>query len=127
MAAGADVIKIMASFSVRRPEMSLSQEQLSAACDEAKKQGLRALVHAYKDAVRAASLAGCAQIEHGTFATNEDLRFLAQSGTWLDPQAGLVFENYLDNKEKFAGTRGFPETGLPMVEDLVPVYSDFAK
>lgn len=126
-AAGADVIKIMASFSVRRPEMSLSQEQLSAACDEAKKQGLRALVHAYKDAVRAASLAGCAQIEHGTFATNEDLRFLAQRGTWLDPQAGLVFENYLDNKEKFAGTPGFPETVFPMIKDLLPIYRDFMK
>ena len=126
-AAGADVIKIMASFSVRRPEMSLSQEQLSAACDEAKKQGLRALVHAYKDAVRAASLAGCAQIEHGTFATNEDLKFLAQRGTWLDPQAGLVFENYLDNKEKFAGTPGFPETVFPMIKDLLPIYRDFMK
>ena len=36
--------------------MTLSQEQLNAACDEAKKQGLRTLVHAYKDAVRAATL-----------------------------------------------------------------------
>ena len=34
--------------------MTLSQEQLNAACDEANKQGLRTLVHAYKDAVRAA-------------------------------------------------------------------------
>src|SRR4029077_19452890 len=32
--------------------MTLSQEQLNAACDEAKKQGLRTLVHAYKEAVR---------------------------------------------------------------------------
>ncbi len=64
-AAGADVIKIFAAFSIRRPEMSLSKEQLGAACDEAKKQGLRTLVHAYKDAVRAASLAGCTEVEHG--------------------------------------------------------------
>ncbi|HEV2835174.1 MAG TPA: amidohydrolase family protein, partial [Pyrinomonadaceae bacterium] len=53
--AGADLIKIFAAASVRRPDMSLSQEQLNAACDEAKKLGLRTLVHAYKDAVRAAS------------------------------------------------------------------------
>ena len=53
-AAGADLIKIFASFSVRRPDMSLSQAQLNAACDEAKKQGLRTLVHAYGIAVRAA-------------------------------------------------------------------------
>ena len=126
-AAGADVIKILASFSVRRPEMSLSQEQLSAACDEAKKLGLRTLVHAYKDAVRAASLAGCSQIEHGTLATDEDLKVLAQRGTWLDPQAGLVFENYLDNKEKFSGTPGFAETVFPIIKELVPTYRDFMK
>lgn len=126
-AAGADLIKIFASFSVRRPEMSLSQEQLNAACDEAKKLGLRTLVHAYKDAVRAASLAGCTEVEHGTLATNEDLTLLAQRGTWLDPQAGLVFENYLDNKEKFTGTPGFPEEVFPMIKDLIPIYHDFMK
>lgn len=126
-AAGANVIKIFASFSVRRPEMSLSQEQLNAACEEAKKLGLRTLVHAYKDAVRAASLAGCTQVEHGTLATNEDLTLLAQRGTWFDPQAGLVFENYLANKEKFAGTPGFPEEVFPMIKDLIPIYRNFMK
>src|ERR1041385_2631315 len=50
--AGADVIKIFASQSIRQGgAMTLSQEQLNAACDEAKKQGLRTLVHAYKEAV----------------------------------------------------------------------------
>lgn len=125
--AGADVIKIFASFSVRRPVMSLSQEQLNAACDEAKKQGIRTLVHAYKDAVRAASLAGCTQVEHGTLATDEDLKLLVQKGTWLDPQAGLVFENYLLHKEKFVGTPGFPEEVFPTIKDLIPMYHDFMK
>jgi len=42
--AGADLIKIFASQSVRQGgAMTLSQEQLNAACDEAKKQGLRTL------------------------------------------------------------------------------------
>src|SRR5216683_3138834 len=73
--AGADVIKIFASQSIRQGgAMTLSQEQLNAACDEAKKQGLRTLVHAYKDAVRAATLAGCTEIEHGTMATDDDLK-----------------------------------------------------
>jgi imidazolonepropionase-like amidohydrolase len=126
-AAGADVIKIFASSSVRRPDMLLSQEQLSAACDEAKKLGLRTLVHAYKDAVRAASLAGCTQVEHGTLATTEDLKLLAQKGTWLDPQAGLVFENYVDNKQKFVGTPGFSEEVFPVIRDLIPQYRDFMK
>jgi imidazolonepropionase-like amidohydrolase len=125
--AGADVIKIFAAGSVRRPDMLLSQEQLRAACDEAKKEGLRTLVHAYKDAVRAASLAGCTQVEHGTLAIDDDLKLLAQRGTWLDPQAGLVFENYLLNKEKFVGTPGFPAEVFPIIKDLIPEYHNFMK
>jgi len=47
--AGADLIKIFASQSIRQGGgMTLSQEQLSAACDEAKKQGLRTLVQPTK-------------------------------------------------------------------------------
>jgi imidazolonepropionase-like amidohydrolase len=125
--AGADLITIFAAASVRRPEMILSQEQLNAACDEAKKLGLRTLVHAYKDAVRAAAVAGCTQVEHGTLATDDDLKFLAQKGTWFDPQAGLVFENYLLHKEKFVGTPGFPEEAFPLIKDLIPQYHDFMK
>src|SRR4029078_5647519 len=84
--AGADLIKIFAANSVRRPEMTLSQDQLNAACDEGKKLGLRTLVHAYKDAVRAAALAGCTEIEHGVLATDDDLKLMVQKGVWLDPQ-----------------------------------------
>src|SRR2546421_9332823 len=89
--AGRDLIKIFASQSIRQGGgMTLSQEQLNAACDEAKRQGLRSLVHAYKDAVRAATLAGCTEIEHGTMATDDDLKLMAAKGTYLDPQAGPV-------------------------------------
>jgi imidazolonepropionase-like amidohydrolase len=125
--AGADLIKIFAASSVRRPDMLLSQEQLNAACDEAKKHGLRTLVHAYKDAVRAAVLAGCTQIEHGVLASDDDLKLLVAKGTWLDPQAGLVLENYLLNKEKFVGTPGFSQDVFPVIKDLVPQYHDFFK
>jgi len=125
--AGADLIKIFAANSVRRPEMSLSQEQLNAACDEAKKQGLRTLVHAYKDAVRAATNAGCTQVEHGTLATDDDLKLMVQKGVWLDPQAGLVMENYLLNKDKFVGTPGFSEEVFQMIREVIPMYHDFLK
>jgi len=125
--AGADVIKIFASASVRRPDMTLSQEQLNAACDEAKKLGLRTLVHAYKDAVRAAAIAGCTEVEHGTLASDDDLRVLVQKGTWLDPQAGLVFENYLLHKENFVGTPGFPQEVFPIIKEIIPQYHDFMK
>src|SRR5262245_49782254 len=123
--AGADVIKIFASQSIRQGGgMTLSQEQLNAACDEANKQGLRTLVHAYKDAVRAATLAGCTQIEHGTLATDEDLKLMAQKGTYLDPQAGLVIENYLLNKQKYLGTPGYTEEGFAAMEKILPMNHD---
>ena len=127
--AGADLIKIFANYSVRRPEMMISQEQLNAACDEARKQGLRTLVHAYKDAVRAATLAGCTEIEHGVLATDDDLKLMAEKGTYLDPQAGLVWENYLANKEKFVGTPGYPDSleGFAGMQSLIPIYHEFMR
>ena len=116
-AAGADLIKIFASESIRKGgNMTLSQEQLNAACDEANKQGLRTLVHAYKEAVGAAARAGCTEVEHGTLATDDDLRLLAEHGTYFDPQAGLVIENYLTNKDRFLGTEGYTEEGFAAME-----------
>ena len=126
--AGADLIKIFASQSIRQGGgQTLSQEQLNAACDEAKKQGLRTLVHAYKDAVRAATIAGCTQIEHGTLATDEDLKLMAQKGTYLDPQAGLVIENYLLNKEKYLGTPGYTEEGFAAMEKVLSMNHELVR
>jgi imidazolonepropionase-like amidohydrolase len=126
--AGADLIKIFAAQSIRQGgAMTLSQEQLNAACDEAKKVGLRTLVHAYKDAVRAATLAGCTQIEHGTMATDADLKLMAAKGTYLDPQAGLVIENYLLNKEKYLGTPGYTEEGFAAMQKILPLNHDLVQ
>src|SRR5204862_7429202 len=120
--AGADLIKIFASASIRQGGgMTLSQEQLNAACDEAKKQGLRTRVHAYKDAVRAATLAGCTESEHGTLATDDDLKLMAEKGTYLDPQAGLIIENYLLHKEQYLGTPGYTEEGFAAMEKILPM------
>jgi imidazolonepropionase-like amidohydrolase len=120
--AGADLIKIRASGGMRQGAMTLSQEQLKAACDEAKKQGLRTLVHAFRDAVPAATLAGCTQIEHGLGATDDDLKLMAERGTYFDPQAGLLLENYLTNKDKYVGTPYFPATkeGFAVFEEILP-------
>jgi imidazolonepropionase-like amidohydrolase len=118
--AGADLIKIFASESIRKGGgMTLSQEQLNAACDEANKQGLRTLVHAYKEAVGAAARAGCTEVEHGTLATDDDLKLLAEKGTYLDPQAGLVLENYFANKALFVGTQEYTEEGFAAMEKAV--------
>ncbi|PYS49147.1 MAG: amidohydrolase [Acidobacteria bacterium] len=126
--AGADLIKIFASQSIRQGGgMTLSQEQLNAACGEAKKQGLRTLVHAYKDAVRAATQAGCTEIEHGTMATDDDLKLMAEKGTYLDPQAGLVIENYLQNKEKYLGTPGYTAEGFAAMQRVLSLNHDLVR
>jgi imidazolonepropionase-like amidohydrolase len=121
--AGADLIKIFASGGMLQGPMTLSPEQLNAACDEAKKQGLRTLVHAYRDAVRAAATAGCTEVEHGLGATDDDLKLLAGKGTYFDPQAGLLIETYLLNKKKYAGTPFYPTTeeGFAPMEKILPM------
>jgi imidazolonepropionase-like amidohydrolase len=108
--AGADLIKIYASGGMRSGTKTLSQEQLNAICDEAKKQGLRTHVHAYRDAVPAATLAGCTQIEHGVGATDDDLKLMVEKKTYLDPQGGALFENYILNKARYAGRPYFAKT-----------------
>jgi imidazolonepropionase-like amidohydrolase len=124
-ATGADLIKIFASKSIRLGGgMTMSWEQLSAACDEAKKQGLRTLVHAYKEAVRAATLAGCTEVEHGTLATNEDLKLMAEKDVYFDPQAALVIDNYLQNKERYLGTSGYTAEGFAAMQKVLPLDCD---
>src|SRR5204862_345399 len=92
-----------------------------------KKLGLRTLVHAYKDAVRAATLAGCTQIEHGTLATEDDLKLMAARGTYLDPQAGLVIENYLLNKERYLGTPGYTPEGFAAMEKVLSLNHELVR
>jgi len=125
--AGADLIKIYASGGMTRGTMTMSQEQLNAACDEAKKQGLRTLVHAYRDAVRAATLAGCTEIEHGLGASDDDLKLMAERGTYLDPQAGFLLDNYLQYKDKFLAPPYFPEEAFEAMKSLIPATQEFLK
>jgi imidazolonepropionase-like amidohydrolase len=127
-AAGADLIKIFASKSIRQGGgMTLSWEQLSAACDEAKKQGLRTLVHAYKEAVRAATLAGCTEVEHGTLSSDEDLKLMAEKDVYFDPQAGLIIKNYLQHKDQYLGTQGYPPDGFAAMEKALPLNCELVR
>ncbi len=125
---GADLVKIFASRSIRDGGgQTLTDEQLSAACGEAKAQGLRTLVHAYRSAIKAATLAGCTQIEHGTYATDDDLRAMAEHGTFFDPQVGLVIHNYLDNKAKFLGIGNYTEEGFAKMAEVLPLNQEMFK
>ena len=120
---GADVIKIFASGSIREGgKPTLSEGQLNALCGEAKKVGLRTVVHAYGPSVRMASQAGCSEVEHGLYATDGDLRFLADHGTYFDPQAGLVLQNYLDNKSHYLGIGNYTETAFETMRKVLPEF-----
>ena len=122
-AEGADFIKIFASASIRDGgKQTLSQEQLDAICGEAKTLGLRTLVHAHSaESMKAATLAGCTQIEHGVFATDEVLQLMAERGTYFDPQCGLVFRNYLENRAKYEGIGNYNEAGFEWMEKAIPM------
>ncbi|MEO8337712.1 MAG: amidohydrolase family protein, partial [bacterium] len=122
-AAGADFIKIFASASIRDGgTQTWSDEQLAAGCGEAKSIGLRTMIHAHSaESMRAATLAGCTQIEHGVFATQEVLDLMAQHGTWFDPQCGLVFNNYLDNRAKYDGIGNYNAAGFASMEKALPI------
>ncbi len=120
---GADLIKLFASKSIREGgAQTMTDAQLEAACGEAKALGLRTLVHAHSaESMLAASRAGCTQVEHGVFATDEVLREMAQRGTWFDPQVCLVFRNYLDNRAKYQGIGNYNDEGFASMERAIPL------
>jgi imidazolonepropionase-like amidohydrolase len=120
---GADVIKIFASKSIRDGGApTLTQEQLDAACGEAKAAGLRSAVHAHgPESVRRAVLAGCTSIEHGALLDAPTLGFMAEHGTYFDPNIDLVFRNYFENKEHFLGIGNYTEEGFAQMRKAVPL------
>jgi imidazolonepropionase-like amidohydrolase len=122
-AEGADFVKLFASASIRDGGTpTMSRAQLDAACSEAKALGLRTMVHAHTpQTLRAAALAGCTQIEHGVFATNADLQFLSQHGTYFDPQCSLTFRNHLDNRARYFGVGNYTVAGFANIERALPV------
>ncbi|HEV1288398.1 MAG TPA: amidohydrolase family protein [Bryobacteraceae bacterium] len=120
---GADVIKLFATTGlVAGGDQSMTDEQIQAVCGEAKAVGLRSVVHAIGDAgARAAVLAGCTSIEHGTFIKDETLDLMAQHGTFFDPNL-LVLHNYLDNRASYtfnAASLATLEKGIPPTEDVL--------
>ncbi len=122
-AEGADVIKIFASKSIRDGgALTLSQEQLDAACGEARAHHLRSAVHAHGiESVRRAVLAGCTSIEHGVLLDAASLRLMAEHGTWFDPNIDLVFRNYFENKRHFVGVGNFTDQGFEQMRRAVPL------
>ena len=126
---GADFIKLFASKSIREGgAQTMTDEQLQAACGEAKAQGLRTLVHAHSaESAKAATLAGCTSIEHGAYVTDEVFNLMAEHGTYYDPNIGLVLQNYIENKPKFLGSGNYNEEGFAFMEKGLSITRDTFK
>jgi imidazolonepropionase-like amidohydrolase len=127
-ARGADVIKLFASAGLGAGgQQTLSDEQLAAICGEAKSLGLRSVVHAISaGSVRAATLAGCTEIEHATFATDEELKLMAERGTIFDPQVCLVFQNYIDHRDVYSRS-GYTEQSFQSLAAAIPTATEMFK
>ena len=121
-AAGADVIKVFASTSIRFGGITnLTAAQLEAACGEAHAQGLKAVVHLHRsDALRLAADAGCDQVEHGWLLEPADVAVFVESGMYLGNQIDLLFRNYEDNGDRFAGVGGYTMEGFANLQAARP-------
>lgn len=135
---GADFIKIFASNAnpVSNPVAdndpkahTMTQEQIEAACGEAKKLGMRTIVHVHVASIaKVATLAGCTSIEHGGFVTDDVFQLMAEHGTYYDPNIGLVLQNYDVNKDKYIGIGGYTAVGIAnMVKEEGPTFESFRR
>ncbi len=60
-------------------------------------------------------------------ASDDDLKLMAERGTYLDPQAGLLLETYLQFKDKYLAAPYYTEEGFAAMKDLIPAHQDFLK
>jgi imidazolonepropionase-like amidohydrolase len=125
---GGDVIKLFATASIRDGgKQTMTTEQINATCGEAKVQGLRAVVHAHAtDGARAAILAGCTGIEHGTMLDDATLDLMREKKVFFDPNF-LVLHNYIDNKPKYLNIGNYTEEGFAYMEKALPMVADVLK
>jgi imidazolonepropionase-like amidohydrolase len=126
---GADVVKVFASESIRTGGApTMTQEQLDAVCGEARAQGLRTLVHAHAaEAILRVVRAGCTQVEHGAYASDEALALMRDRGVYFDPNIGLVLQNYIENKARFLGAGNYNEEGFAFMEKAVGIKGEMFK
>ena len=117
-AEGADLIKLFATSGLGAGgAQTMTDAQIEAVCSEAKRQGLRSVVHAIGDeGARAAVVAGCTSIEHGTSVSDETLKLMRERGTYFDPNF-LVLHNYLEHLPQFDFT---PATEASLRKALSP-------
>jgi imidazolonepropionase-like amidohydrolase len=129
VADGADVVKLFATKSIREGgAQTMTDDQIRAACGEARTLGKRAIVHAQgPEGAKAAVLAGCTSIEHGNRLTDEVLDLMVQHGTYFNSNNHLVLHNYLEKKERFLGMGNYTEEGFRYMEKGLATGNDSFK
>lgn len=122
---GADSIKIFATKSIRDGgAQTMTDEQIQAACGAATALGKRSVVHAHASGgTRAAVLAGCTSVEHGSLLDNETLDLFVKHGTFLDPNMSTT-HNYLEHKKEYLGIGNYTEEGFAEMEKALPIRTD---
>jgi imidazolonepropionase-like amidohydrolase len=122
IADGADFVKIFATASIRDGgAQTMTDEEIRAACDEAKALGRRSIVHAQgPEGAKAAVVAGCT-------ATDEVLDLMTARGTYFDSNNHLLLHNYIENKERYLGSGNFTEEGFTFMEKGLPIGNDTFK
>jgi len=125
----ADLVKLFASKSSREGgAQTMTDEQIQAACGEAKAVGLRSWVHAHSpSSVRAAALAGCTTVTHGSQVTDAELKLMAERHVYFEPNIGLVSQNYLENRSRYFGIGNFDEQGFAFTEKGIPMKLEMFK
>lgn len=122
IAEGADVIKVLATASVRDGGApTMTYEQVFAACDEARRLKRRSALHAQSpEGAIMAVRAGCDQIEHGARLSDEALDMMAKAGTYFDPNNGLLFANYFEHRDRYIGIGNWTAEGYAFMEKAMP-------
>jgi imidazolonepropionase-like amidohydrolase len=126
---GADLVKLFASKSSREGgAQTMTDEQVAAACGEAKRVGLRTWVHAHSpSSIRAAVNGGCTVVTHGSQATAAELQLMASRGVLFEPNIGLVSQNYLENRSRYFGIGNFDDQGFAFTEKGIPLKLEMFK
>jgi imidazolonepropionase-like amidohydrolase len=116
---GADCIKLMVTGGVSDPvsdfdSLDLSEEQVGAAVDVARRAGRKVAAHAEgREGIRVAVRAGVDSIEHGNALDDETARLMAERGIALVPTL-FMFRNLLEVSER----RGVPSEVASKMERL---------
>jgi imidazolonepropionase-like amidohydrolase len=79
---------------------------------------------AQPSSVRAATLAGCTTVTHGSQVTDAELKLMQEHGTYFEPNIGLVAElpreqePLLRHRQLQRGRIAFTEKGIPMKREM---------